>query len=247
MNQVKGTIRYENTHNFTDDQILNALNRYHAVDIYRLKKKLNGALVQMPLYIVTFNQPNLPEYVHIGWTRCNVHIYVPRPRRCFKCQKYRHCAKSCRAIVNVCVTCGIEVGENHTQPCTQPARCANCGGSHSASDTICDVYQQEAEILALQTKQRLRFAEAKRLVLFCRAKLSATYASVAAPPALLQGRPDLPKKVCVLADTDEVHSGGEHGNPCISFCCLIVCHCHYLITHHSHEDETSTKCCYSWT
>ena len=87
MNQVKGTIRYENRPNFTDDQILNALNRYHAVDIYRLRRKLNGALVPMPLYIVTFKKPNLPEYVRIGWTRCNVRIYVPRPRRCFKCQR----------------------------------------------------------------------------------------------------------------------------------------------------------------
>lgn len=46
-----------------------------------------------------------------------------------------------------------------------------------ASDTRCEIYQQEAEILAVQTKERIKFSEAKRIVLSRRVRPSKTYAN----------------------------------------------------------------------
>lgn len=180
MNQIKGTIRYENRPQFTDDQILKTLKKYDVVDIYRFKRRVNNNLSPLPVYLITFNGNSLPEHICIGWTKCIVRAYIPRPRRCFKCQKYGHGARNCRSEGNICLTCGKEIDENHQRPCTMPAHCVNCGEGHPANDMKCDAYRQEAEILAVQTRERIKFSEAKRLVLSRRAKPSESYANVTA-------------------------------------------------------------------
>ena len=42
MNQIKGTIRYENCHNYPTERILEELKQSKAVDIYQMKRKRNG-------------------------------------------------------------------------------------------------------------------------------------------------------------------------------------------------------------
>ena len=180
LNQVKGTIRYPNRPNFTDEQLLSTLKKYDVIDIYRLMKKVKEALIPLPVYILTFGKTHLPEKIAIGWTKCNVRQYIPRPRRCFKCQKFGHGAKTCRAEFSSCTTCGQMVTEDHIHPCTRPAMCTICGGNHAASSSSCPLYKQESEILTLQTKERIRYTEARRIVMARNIRSNETFASVTA-------------------------------------------------------------------
>ena len=111
------------------------------------------------IYILTFNSCNLPEHVNLGWTRCSVRLYIPRPRRCFKCQRFGHGTNTCRQQTGLCSNCGEEA---HEMPCNRVAHCANCRGNHPASSINCTYYRTEQEILATQAKENISYSEARR-------------------------------------------------------------------------------------
>ena len=127
-----------------------------------MKRKEEGRLVPLLIYVLTFNSCVLPEGISIGWTRRPVRLYIPRPRKCFQCQRFGHGAKTCRATEPVCVNCG---DKRHEEICELPAHCINCEGQHPAHSTRCQCYVLECEILANQAKERISYADAKAAVL----------------------------------------------------------------------------------
>lgn len=161
LNQSRGTIYYANKPKYTTAQLQSTLADFHVVDVHQMSRKRNGVTEHLPLYVLTFASCQLPSYVSIGWTRCSVRLYVPRPRRCYKCQKFGHSATSCRSTTGLCANCG-EV--SHPPPCTNPSKCSNCDGSHPASSQNCFYYTLEQEILTTQAKDRLSYRDAKRSV-----------------------------------------------------------------------------------
>ena len=48
-------------------------------------------------FYLTFQGTSLPWKVRLGFERFDVDLYIPFPRRCFKCQKYGHNSRTCRA------------------------------------------------------------------------------------------------------------------------------------------------------
>lgn len=57
MNQCKGTIYYRNGPRYTEEQICNTLNKTgetRVTEVYRMKKRVDGAMVDMPVYLITF-------------------------------------------------------------------------------------------------------------------------------------------------------------------------------------------------
>lgn len=165
LNRVKGTIYYQNRPNYTDEQLLKELERFDVIEIYRTKRKMNNILINSDIYIITFRNNYIPIEINIGWTKCKVREYIPRPRRCFKCQKFGHGSRTCRSETDICVNCGGDRGKNHQQPCTEETKCANCGQNHQASSMRCSKYLIEAEIISTQVKEKLRYIEAKRKVM----------------------------------------------------------------------------------
>ena len=169
LNQCKGTIYYKNGPNFTEAEIQEAINEtcdVKVAEVYRMKKKVDDMLIQMPIYLITFQSTDMPSYVKIGWTRCSTRQYVPRPRRCFNCQEFGHSIKTCRNP-KTCVQCG-ERNTNeseHPHPCDAQAGCSNCGGSHPASSRDCPRYETETNILKIQTEGRLSYSAARRRIL----------------------------------------------------------------------------------
>lgn len=69
--------------------------------------------------------------------------------QCYKCQGFGHIAVNC--FRKVC--CEICAGEHNMQNCAPHSaeKCANCGASHRATDTICEAY-----IRAVSRKQSAR-------------------------------------------------------------------------------------------
>lgn len=161
LNTIKGTIYYRNHPNYSTQELLDELKKYNVSEIYQTKRRINGTLMDQPIFIVTFNLCNLPPDVKIGWTKCSVRQYIPRPRRCTKCQMFGHGVNTCRDESGTCYNCGEDV---HELPCNRQPKCPNCEEQHPASSPSCFYYKLEQESLAIQYKERIPYPEAKRIV-----------------------------------------------------------------------------------
>jgi hypothetical protein len=175
LNETKGTIYYRNEPKYPVEKLQEHLSLYNVKSIYQMKKKLHGTLVDLPLYVLTFATCKLPTEVKIGWHRCAVREYIPRPRRCYKCQRFNHGAKTCRATTAICPRCSEDA---HDLPCLRPARCPNCGDPHEASSPDCYHYKLEQETLSIQVKQKLMYRDAKRQASAIVPRPGTTYASI---------------------------------------------------------------------
>ena len=177
LNQCKGTIYYQNKPKYTEEQLLQHLKQFNVTELYQIKTFKNNVKQNSPIYILTFKGYKPPESVQIGWVNCRVRIYIPRPRRCFKCQGYGHGARTCRSDDTICVRCGESAP--HEQPCTSSPKCVNCNMAHPASSTNCSYYKFEAEVLHLQATERTSYLEAKRTVKQRYPRTGTSYASAA--------------------------------------------------------------------
>jgi len=162
LNYTKGTIRSKRYVELPETTLVEELTQSNVTEVYKMKRKIDGQLVNTGTIVLTFDRCTLPQSVKIGWNIFEVREYIPNPRRCYNCQKFNHSKQSCRATQPTCVNCG-EVG--HNENCNLPTQCANCEGPHPASDRKCPHYIVEKEIVATQTKEKIGYGEAKRQVL----------------------------------------------------------------------------------
>ena len=102
----------------------------------------------------------LPSQVFMGYLVLNVKLYVPRPLRCFRCQRFWHVRDKCRGEVH-CPTCGAP---HEVANCIQDMKCCNCGGNHSAGFKRCLVYQEAQMVLRVKTVERVTYAEVVKKV-----------------------------------------------------------------------------------
>lgn len=80
--------------------------------------------------VLEFEEEMLPKNVTLGFLSSSVREYVPKPMRCYNCQRFGHTANACKGRRR-CARCGEdhEYGHcNHEQP-----KCCNCGGNHSVA------------------------------------------------------------------------------------------------------------------
>jgi len=191
LNQTKGTIFFKNTYRYTNEQLLQELSTYKVIDIYHIERKINNEQMPTNIYILTFDACTLPEKVYIGWKDFDVREYIPRPRRCFKCQGYYHGSKNCRSEISICVTCGQE---HHDTPCTRTASCKNCRQPHPASSKECFYYKLAQEVVTLQTRQKMSFKDARRKAMQTMMTPDTTYAAVTAKTTPLMNENREPQK-----------------------------------------------------
>jgi len=176
LNQVQGTIRYANKPNYSTAQILEALGEYKTSDIHQIKRKINGVYQHTNLYILTFDACQLPKYVSIGWSQCEVREYIPRPRRCFKCHRFGHGIRTCRQEGNTCVNCGEGT---HEGECTNETKCRNCeSNDHDAASTSCFYYKLEQETIILQVREKIRYWDARNTAMSRMIKAENSHAAV---------------------------------------------------------------------
>ena len=166
---------------YSESDILDGLSDQGVTRVYRLKKKVDGHLTPTAAVVLSFTSHDLPERVRImpGYFE-KVRPYIPMPRRCFRCQSFGHVGGKCRSPVAYCVTCGLEAHDD--SPCRRPPTCHNCDEPHPASSRICSRYLLEKEILAIKTKERLTFPEARQKALSQFIRPGVTFASIVRPP-----------------------------------------------------------------
>ncbi|CAJ1066432.1 uncharacterized protein LOC113119923 [Xyrichtys novacula] len=144
------------------DQIIENVKGAKVREAKRLKTTCEGEKCDSLSVLVTFDEERLPERVHIGYMSYGVRLYVPRPLRCFKCQKYGHVAAVCKGRQR----CGKCAGEHEYGKCEIGAKikCCNCGGEHTSAYRGCEVSKRAAEVQQMKTLHGITYAEAARRV-----------------------------------------------------------------------------------
>ncbi|XP_056270945.1 uncharacterized protein LOC130194087 [Pseudoliparis swirei] len=130
------------------------------VNAQRMKMTREGVKMDSESVLIEFEEKNVPNKVFLGYLSYPVRVYVPKPLRCFKCQRFGHIANNCKEKRR-CARCG---GDHEYGKCgtgTQP-QCCNCGGAHSVAYGGCEVMRRETEIQKVRVERRITYAEAVR-------------------------------------------------------------------------------------
>ena len=164
LNQCKGVIRSTALLKYSEERLQSEFASQKVIEVRQMKKKVNGELTPLPVYVLTFDMLQLPPKIKAAWLRLEVRPFVPSPRRCFYCQRFGHVSNNCRRKIkgekSICSNCGQE----EHGVCYNTPSCVNCAESHPASSKKCDRFIMEREIQALRTRERISFVEAKQKV-----------------------------------------------------------------------------------
>ena len=130
----------------------------------RESRKLEDSYAVM----VVFSSNYLPPIVWCCGRKKEVFVYNRRILQCFKCQRYGHLQKNCKANEPVCLRCS---GKHESVNCplknsdstekVQTYRCANCKGCHSSTSRECPIRQQNRNVLLMAEKYNMGYKRAQ--------------------------------------------------------------------------------------
>lgn len=97
------------------------------INAQRLKTTKEGVEKDSETVLFEFDEDNIPKKVFLGFLSYPVREFVPKPLRCFNCQRFGHIARNCKEQRR-CARCG---GDHEYGKCgtgVQP-KCCNCEGA----------------------------------------------------------------------------------------------------------------------
>ena len=162
LNTTKGTIIARKWEKYTSEELCQHLKSEGVIDVKMLKSRPDKKYLG-ERYLLTFNRMEVPEKIRGGLQMLSVREYIPRPRRCFKCQGFGHVGKHCRKTKDTCVNCS-DYAHTPENECRRKPYCRNCGGEHPANSMNCPTYKKEQEILTIVTKEKISFQDARKRV-----------------------------------------------------------------------------------
>ena len=179
LNSSKGVIKCPDLKSMSETEIRDELRSQGVMEVRRVTIRKEGLTVPTNTYFLTFNTPNIPQSLKIGYLKVSVKLFIPAPMRCFKCQKYGHSSRFCNSK-SICRKCGKD---DHEGQCSGPEHCINCSGAHAASSKDCPRWRLENEIQRVRTERKVSFAEAKKVVEQMQpgSASASTYAQVVSP------------------------------------------------------------------
>ena len=133
-------------------------------EAYRVSANRNNGKQPTGTFFLTFQGTTLPKKIRLGFEQFDVYLYTPSPRRCFKCQKFGHNTRVCRAREEVCQTCATPGHSKDTCPNSDNPKCLNCKGSHTASDRDCPRFVAEKAALQIQVESHCSLVDARKKV-----------------------------------------------------------------------------------
>jgi hypothetical protein len=133
-----------------------------AVWAHRIEKLVGNVKRATRAVVVAFKS-QLPPVVNVGLNEFKVHVYVPQPLRCIKCQRFGHKAAQCGEETPTCPRCsGAHVVGACKVTDATGRRCANCGENHSAAYRGCKRFQQVNKTLTVSARQNMSYADAAK-------------------------------------------------------------------------------------
>ena len=157
LNTSKGIICCPALNRVTSDDIKEGIVEQGVTDVRRITVRRDGVIKLT--YVLTFNSPNLPTVVKIGFMQVKVDVYIPNPLRCYHCQVFGHHENKCGRHA-VCCNCGEPEHCGPSGVCDKPAKCVNCSGDHPANSKQCSQWEKEKKILKIKCENNLSFPEA---------------------------------------------------------------------------------------
>ncbi|XP_035824785.1 uncharacterized protein LOC118477432 [Aplysia californica] len=157
LNTSKGVIKSRELYGCTEEEMVQEVDGI--VHARRIKIRRDGKEICTNTWILTFNTPTPPTKLDIAYLELEVRPYIPKPMRCFNCQRFGHTQLRCRRGA-ACPRYGKEGHSGET--CSADPWCPNCRqGGHSASSTECPRSCQEKAILTHRAQYGGTFAQAR--------------------------------------------------------------------------------------
>ena len=113
LNINKGVVRSKELSLCTIEEIKKEMKKKGVTEVKRVTMKKEGKLIETNTYIMTFDQPKIPEKIKVGCTMERVEQFIPNPLCCYNCQKYSHHEDNCRGR-HVCGKCAQEDPGHHS-------------------------------------------------------------------------------------------------------------------------------------
>ena len=144
----------------SEEEIKESLVMYNVTQVKRLKRRVDGKFQECMSVVISFQRPELPYEVSLGYQMYQVRTYVPAVIRCFKCQRLGHVADKCKGQER-CVRCG---GMHKYEDCSKKESpvCCRCGGKHSAAYAGCETIKNEKKIQYIKSNRHISYAEAAK-------------------------------------------------------------------------------------
>ena len=136
LNTSRGIVPCPALSKVTNDVIKEGLAEQGVIDVRRITVRRDSIIKPSNTFVLTFNSPNLPTVVKIGFMQVKVNVYIPNPLQYYNCQvfghhenKYgRHAVCCNRGELEHCGPSGV---------CDKPAKCVNRSGNHHANSRQC--------------------------------------------------------------------------------------------------------------
>ena len=162
-NSAKGTIFAPELRFMTEEEILDGLRLPEGVShVRRMTTFRDGQRRDTSLLTITFNHPQIPEFLIVGRLRYRVEPFIPNPLRCYNCQRYGHGSKFCKNPAT-CKECGKDAHDG--SPCTAPKKCLGCQKTdHFVDSKECPKWKTEKEICSVKVTHNVSYPEARRIV-----------------------------------------------------------------------------------
>lgn len=102
----------------------------------------------------------MPQSVEIYGVKAHCEPYVFPLRICYKCWRFGHSQKFCKASSVKCCKCGLEHEEKECKATN--LKCINCGEAHKASDKNCPERDRQDKIRIEMAYNKTSFFEAQQ-------------------------------------------------------------------------------------
>lgn len=157
-----GVIKYVDT-SITDDEIMNfTASNQKIVSVRRILKRINSNEKKTTqTCILKFEGQQLPNYITLFGTRCEVEPYVSPVIQCYNCLRYGHMSQQCRSHLR-CSRCSKEHKLSECEADTMS--CIYCKGYHLSTDRKCTEYAIQKSVKKLMAYDNLSYAQAVRQV-----------------------------------------------------------------------------------
>ena len=161
LNFSKGVIRSRDIGMCNEEEIMNRLRQQGIKNVKCVTRKTQEGVIRTGTYFLTFDTPDLPEYVYAGYIRIPVSPFIPNPLRCFNCQRLGHGQSNCKNP-KACWKCS---SPNHSsENCTSEPFCVNCKEKHPSSDKKCKSWLKEKEIQKYKVLNKCSFPDARKAI-----------------------------------------------------------------------------------
>ena len=160
LNSSWGVIRRRELSDFSEVEIRDELKTQGVVEVHRVTVTKEGKVIPTNTPFLTFNRPDMPKEIKVGYLKVKVDLFVPNPLQCFNCNKFGHISQRCKTTAK-CQRCGKD---KHEEQCNGPQICTNRNGPYAASVKECPVWKKEKEIQRIRVEKRISFPEARQLV-----------------------------------------------------------------------------------